>query len=241
MPIALIANANRYTGPDACEALAGQGCTLYGHDAAFGDEANRRAFESTFPGSRALMASEPEDAITEVLQQSSSIDILYCNQLLHPEAKPITETDPGQFREMLEALLVEPYRFIRAAIPALRKSGQGRIIVVTSAAPLRPGPTVSLYSSARAGANSLVQSLAKELGPDNIAVYGIAPNYYASEDTYSRIAFEKSDRFKASVKRNVPLQRLSNEMEMGRLVRYLALDDSAFITGQIIAFTGGWS
>ena len=109
------------------------------------------------------------------------------------------------------------------------------------AAPLRPGANVSLYTAARAGANSLVESLARELGPDGIAVFGIAPNYYASDDTYSKAAFEKSDRFRASVQRNVPLQRLSNENEMPGLIRYLAYDDSAFLTGQVIAFTGGWA
>ena len=87
----------------------------------------------------------------------------------------------------------------------------------------------------------MVETLAKELGPDGIAVFGIAPNYFASDDTYSRVAFEKSERFRASVERNVPLGRLSNDDEMTGLIRYLADDSSSFITGQVIAFTGGWA
>ncbi|MEM7018060.1 MAG: SDR family oxidoreductase [Pseudomonadota bacterium] len=236
----LIVNACRYAGPDAIKALGGETHQLFCHDASFADTTARTAFENNNPDVKALSSTSPEDAVAEVLESVQVIDVLFCNHFQPPEMKPLKETDDELFRATLETLLVEPYQFIKAALPALEASEQARIILVTSAAPLRPGANVSLYTAARAGANSMVESLAKELGPSGITVFGIAPNYYASDDTYSQTVFAKSERFRASVERNVPLKRLSNAHEMPRLIRYLCLDDSAFMTGQVIAFTGGW-
>jgi NAD(P)-dependent dehydrogenase (short-subunit alcohol dehydrogenase family) len=240
MSTVLITHACRYTGPDATRTLNIPGNTVLCHDLSFSDASARNAFEAANPGSLALKTSLPEDVIAEALQYTPAIDILYCNQFQLPEAKPIDETDDAEFRLTLETLLIDPYRFIRSTLPSLRQSEQARIIIVTSAAPLRPGAGVSLYASARAGANTLVESLARELGADDIAVFGIAPNYYVSDDTYSQVAFDKSERFRASVERNVPLKRLSKPQEMPALINYLAGADSDFITGQVIAFTGGW-
>ena len=237
----LITNACRYAGPDAVAALSGDAHSVLCHDMSFGEAHVRASFKEQYATAHPLTNTLPEKAVSEAFEQSDIIDVLFCNHFQSPEAKPFDETNDDDFRQTLETLLVEPYRFIRSALPSLRASEDARIIVMTSAAPLRPGANVSLYTAARAGANSLVESLARELGPDGIAVFGIAPNYYASDDTYSNAAFEKSDRFRASVQRNVPLQRLSNENEMPGLIRYLAYDDSAFLTGQVIAFTGGWA
>lgn len=241
MATVLITNACRYAGPDAVAALSGNAHTVLCHDMSFGEADARVAFREKYANAHALTNTSSERAVAEAFEQSDIVDVLFCNHFQAPEAKPFDETSSEEFRQTLENLLVDPYRFIKSALPALRAAEDARIIVMTSAAPLRPGSNVSLYTAARAGANSLVESLARELGPDGIAVFGIAPNYYASDDTYSKAAFEKSARFRASVERNVPLQRLSTENEMTSLIRYLAYDASAFLTGQVITFTGGWA
>ena len=90
-------------------------------------------------------------------------------------------------------------------------------------------------------ANLLVRSLAKELGPAGISIVGISPNFYASQDTYSQDAYEKNERFQAGVNRAVPLKRLGTPDEMQSLIAYLASKEAAFVSGQIIAFSGGWA
>ena len=240
MTDSIVANACRYAGPDATRTLGVAG-HVFCHDLSFVDAAVRADFEAQYVGAVALAATEPEEAVAEALAHSGSIDVLFANHFRTPEMKALQETQTEDFRATLETLLVEPYRFIKAAMPALKQSACGRIVLMTSAAPLRPGANVSLYTAARAAANSMVASLARELGPDGIAVFGIAPNFYASDDTYSRAAFENSEKFRSMVERAVPLQRLSNKQEMARLIHYLCLDDSAFVTGQVFAFTGGWA
>ena len=235
-----VTNACRYAGPDAVRALAGEG-HVYCHDASFLEAEVRNAWQGRFADVRALAEVQPDAALAGVQDERRAIDVLICNHFQRPEAKPLADTEADEFRGMLESLLVEPYQFVKAALPALLRSADPRIVFVTSAAPLRPGRDVSLYTSARAGANALVGTLAQELGPQGVAVFGIAPNYYASDDTYSRTAFAENERFRGSVQRNVPLQRLSNAQEMPDLLRFLCLQDSAFLTGQVFAFTGGWA
>ncbi len=240
MTDSIVTNACRYAGPDATRTLGLAG-RVFCHDLSFVDAAVRVDFEAQYVGAIALAATEPEEAVAEALAQSSGMDVLFANHFQTPEGKALEETQVEDFRATLENLLVAPYRFIKAALPALKRAESGRIVLMTSAAPLRPGAKVSLYTAARAGENALVGSLARELGPAGIAVFGIAPNFFASDDTYSRAAFENSEKFRSMVQRAVPLQRLSNEQEMARLIHYLCLDDSAFVTGQVFAFTGGWA
>lgn len=130
---------------------------------------------------------------------------------------PLSETTTEGFRDSLEVLLIEPYRFIHAALPALRAGTSPRIVLVTSAAGQRPMPKMTMYAAARAGADAMVTSLARELGRDGVSVFGIAPVYFTSDDTYPRKAFETNERFRASVEKAVPLGRLSSENEMAKL------------------------
>ena len=236
----VIANATRYAGPDAVRTMVGKGRKVFCHDLSFDDDQARSDLERRFPGAHALVGTTAEQALAEVLQMVEQVDVLFCNHFQRPEMLPLEATSVDQFRVTLETLLVEPYRFIHASVAALKSASAGRIVLVTSGAGLRPGANVSLYAAARAGENAMVKSLARELGPDGIAVFGIAPNYFTSDDTYSQTAFESNEKFRAMVERSVPLKRLSNDNEMSRLIHYLCLDDSAFVTGQVISFAGGW-
>ena len=236
----IITNACRYAGPDATQALTGEDRCVFCHDLSFTDAAARLAFEKKYPGVNTLSESSPEQAIAEAMVATNTIDVLFANHFQRPEMKLLEDTEVDEFRATLETLLVDPYRFIKAVLPALKQSTAGRIVLVTSAAGLRPGANISLYAAARAGANTMVKSLSRELGPDGIGVFGIAPNYFTGDDTYPRDAFENNERLRAMVERSVPLKRISNDNEMSRLIHYLCLDESTFITGQVIGFSGGW-
>ncbi len=236
---ALVANARRYTGPDATRALLAEGLSVYCHDASFASAGARDEFAREFSGCIPLAAIEPEGAVAEAVGDSS-LDVLICNHFQKPEGIPLSETTAEGFRDSLEALLIEPYRFVHAALPALQAGTSPRIVLVTSAAGQRPMPKMTMYAAARAGADAMVTSLARELGRRGVSVFGIAPVYFTSDDTYPRKAFESNERFRASVEKSVPLGRLSNENEMAKLIKYLCTDESEFVTGQIIGFSGGW-
>lgn len=240
MPTALVTNACRYAGPHATMALSDMGFRVFCHDVSFVEADARTQFSHAHPGCVALAQTQPADTVTEVLSSADTIDVLFNNHLHMPEIKPITETTTKEFEEFLARLLIAPYQFVLAAAPRMKEHNRGKIIFMTSAAALKPVANVSLYTAARAGANSLVKTLAVELGEFGISVFAICPNFYASDDTYSQKEFETNEKYRAAIERQVPLKRLSKEGEMTALIRYLANPDSDFITGQIISFSGGW-
>lgn len=240
MPTALVTNARRYAGPHATTVLSEMGFRVFCHDASFMDVEARGQFAQAHPGCVVLSQTQPAEAVKEVLNNTDTIDVLFNNHLQIPAIKPITQTTSAEFEELLARLLIKPYQFVLAAVPSMKEHQRGKIIFMTSAAALKPMPNVSLYSAARAGANSLVKTLAVELGEFGISVFAICPNFYASADTYSQHEFETNKNYRSAIERQVPLKRLSKEGEMAGLIRYLASPDSDFITGQIIAFSGGW-
>lgn len=238
--LALITHARRYAGPPAVRALQAAGYAVAAHDPAFAEAAARREFAAEFPGVQCLESAEPEKAVSEAAAQDERLAVLVSNQLFALPPGRIDELEVAAVEGVFAALALEPWRWIRAAVPSLRANGGGRIVVVTSAAGKRPGSRVVPYSAARAAANAMVAGLAKELGPDAITVTAIAPNWFASPDTYPPERFETDDRFRDRVERQVPLGRLSAPGEMEALIAYLASPQAAFITGEVIGFSGGW-
>ena len=77
-----------------------------------------------------------------------------------------------------------PFRLVQLVAPSMRKRKSGRIVFVSSAAPLRGIANYAPYVSARAAANGLVSSLAKELGRDGITVNAVGSNYVENPDYF---------------------------------------------------------
>jgi NAD(P)-dependent dehydrogenase (short-subunit alcohol dehydrogenase family) len=144
---ALVTNARRYTGPDATRALLAEGLAVYCHDKSFANPNARQEFENEFSGCIPLSATDPEAAVEEALGDPT-LDVLFCNHFQPPEGALLSETTADGFRGSLETLLIEPYRFIHAALPALIAGTSPRIVLVTSAAGQRPMPRMTMYAAA---------------------------------------------------------------------------------------------
>lgn len=97
-----------------------------------------------------------------------------------------------------------------------------------------------MYVSGRGGANALVVALARELGPFNIPVNAIAPNFLESRMYYPRERGEHEPACLDYLQGHVPINRLGEPEELGQLVLFLASGRCGFVTGQVIPFTGGW-
>lgn len=236
----LVTNCCRYTGPHAVKVLLQTGHEVLCHDLSFSSADARDEFSSKFAGAHPLKGLTAEESVDEAIQYAGAVDVLFNNHFCPPEMKSMEDTTDEEYESILSILVMEPYRFARAVIPSMKKLTTSRIIFVTSAAPLKPGANVSLYTSARSAANSLVKTLARELGKSGVSVFGIAPNYYASEDTYSQAMLENSEAFRTHVEQQVPLGRLSTDVEMEETILFLATGQSLFLTGQVLSFSGGW-
>ncbi len=238
--IALVTHLSEYAGLPGAAALAADGCRVFCHDPSFADAAARHAFAAGNPGLEPLTATAPEDLVAEVTGIAGRLDVVVSNDT-HPATRArIEQADAQAYRETIEALMVWPFRLAGAAAAVMKGQGGGRLVFITSASPLHPYPGFSMYASARAGASSLSQALARELAPHGIQVNAIAPNFLYSETYYPRAQWMDDPRYVQRLKDMVPMGRLGRPDEIGALISFLASGKAEFVTGQVIAFTGGW-
>ncbi|MEZ5933626.1 MAG: SDR family oxidoreductase [Alphaproteobacteria bacterium] len=226
--IVVITHARHFVGPSTARVLTGYGARVICHDG------------NPDPGIVTAEASEPEALIDEVIAGHGRIDALICNDA-HPALRaPVDEADPREMRAALEALVEWPYRLIGRAVPAMKTAGSGRIVMVTSAAPLRGLANYSIYATARGAGNALVKSLSLELAPFNIQINAIAPNYIENP-TYFPPELLANDKAMAKMLANIPMKRLGKPDEVAETIAFLASGRCGFITGHVVPIAGGWA
>ena len=139
------------------------------------------------------------------------------------------------------SLLVEfPFRLCQLILPKLKQEKTGSVVFVTSARQLQPEAGFAVATSVRAGATALALAVAKEAAPYGIQINAIQPNYLYSEMYYPKAKFIDDPVGRKKIASIVPAGRLGTPEEFGELVEFYISGRSAFTTGQVINFTGGW-
>lgn len=234
--IAVVMNVGEWAGPAAIDGLSRHGFTVLCHSAAFADESAREAFEAEHPGLLASKATGPEELAEDALARFCRIDAAVSNDTGNTMRGPFVDRTAEDYRVMLESYAVTPFRLASAVAPAMKERGEGRIILITSGAPLSPRPGIVIHCAARAAANMMAVQLAAELGPSNISVNAIAPIYLLTNYFPGGMDVPAHAEM---IRKVIPMQRFGEASEMGELVALLASGKADFISGQVIAFSGG--
>lgn len=235
----LLTHAEQYTGPGTLAVLLRQGHTVLCHDKGFIDADARRRFERSHPGAVALPAQSPDELVERALSHGA-IDGLISNDV-HPNRPTSVEDIPLEaLRESFEALVAFPFRLGQRVLSAMKRQGGGAMVFVTSARELQPEPGFALATTLRAGTTGFAKALAREAAPHGVSVNVVAPNYLYSEMYYPRARFVDDPQGRAEIAGRVPFGRLGEPEEVGELIAFMASGKSAFTTGQVIYFTGGW-
>jgi len=169
------------------------------------------------------------------------VDILVNNAGIRKDA-PFHSMTEKQWADVLDTLLSGSFNCIRAAQEYMMKQGGGRVINIGSPVPASIGSKGGAnYAAANAGLEGLTKSLAVELGPYNITINCIAPDYIDTEMTRGAARREGLylDDLKRFVSASVPLRRLGTPDDVANLALFLASDEAGFITGQVIGVKGG--
>lgn len=128
-----------------------------------------------------------------------------------------------------------PFLASKAFLPHLRESGSGRIINMTSAGYWTPPPPFVSYVSAKGALNGLTSVLAADLAAHDITVNGVAAGLVRTA-----AAVENTDEaFFEQAVRGQNIKRVQMPADVSGVVAFLASDDAAFITGQLIVADGG--
>ncbi|MGD2172440.1 MAG: SDR family oxidoreductase [Gammaproteobacteria bacterium] len=165
------------------------------------------------------------------------VDILVNNAGIMFE-KPLDEMQLEDWNRMLAVNLTAPVFLARELLPLLRPGGN--IINTGSIEGLAANPGHIAYCATKGGVHALTRAMAVDLGSDSIRVNAIAPGWIRSELSDNYIdAQADSEAAREGLYRMHPAGRVGEPGDVGQLAVFLAGDNSAFVTGQVIVIDGG--
>ncbi len=236
----VVTNVRHFVGLPAALEMARQGARVVCHDVSFSDANARGAFEKENPGILTTAAASAPAVFDEIEKAVGAVDVLVNNDFFPAIRAPVDEALADDMRRGLEALLITPFQFSGAAAARMKQRKRGKIVFVTSAAPIHGLPNYSMYVTARGATNALTVTLAKELAPFNINVNAVAPNYVESE-SYFPAKLRNDPDFIGRMASKVPLKRLGKPEEVAGIIAFLASPAADFMTGHVLPFAGGWA
>jgi 3-oxoacyl-[acyl-carrier protein] reductase len=154
--------------------------------------------------------------------------------------RPVEAVSPEDFEAIVRVNLTAAFLTTRAVVPAMKRSGGGRIVNISSGAGLTFSKTgIQAYAAAKAGLLGLTRQLAHELGPHGITVNAVAPGFVRSNPDTER-QWERYGRDgQEALVRGIALRRLGTPGDIASAVVFLASDEAGWITGQTLPVDGG--
>lgn len=150
---------------------------------------------------------------------------------------PFDQISNQEWMRVMEVNTLGPFNCAKAVLPALRKSGRGRIVNIASTVPMKGPPNMAHYVASKGAVIAFTRSLARELAKDHITVNAIAPGFTLSDGVLemglqNRIGDNARTAGRCIQRDQVPADLVS-------ALAYLVADGASFVTGQTIAVDGG--
>ncbi len=178
------------------------------------------------------------DAVSKFLGDGR-IDVVVNNAGWSYRNQPLMEVDERTFRKVYEINVFAIYHMTRAIVPHWRETGWGTMINISSTAGIRPRPGLAWYNSTKGAVNSLTQSLAIELAPDNIRVCAIAPVLGRTGLTEAFLGGPETPEVLDTFVSTIPQGRLCTGDDVASAAVFLASSEANFLTGVILPVDGG--
>ena len=239
---AVVTGGSRGLGRAVCLELAKDGANVVlcyaGNEAAAGETV--AACEAL--GAKALAvrcdvakADEVKALMDAAVQAFGRIDILVNNAGITRDGLLMMMKEED-FDAVINANLKGAFLCMKAASRLMMKQRWGRIVNLSSVVGLRGNAGQVNYAASKAGVIGMTKSLAKELASRGVTVNAVAPGFIATDMTAAM-----TDAAKEATLAAIPMSRLGAPEDVARAVAFLASDEAAYITGQVLAVDGGMS
>jgi 3-hydroxybutyrate dehydrogenase len=252
---AIVTGSNSGIGLGIAEALAGQGCNVVLNS--FTDRAEDHALAERIAADHGVRAkylsadmSKSADCVRLVEEGAAAfgtVDILVNNAGIQHVAR-VEEFPVEKWDAILAINLSSAFHTIRAALPAMRDAGWGRIVNIASAHGLTASPFKSAYVAAKHGIIGLTKTVALELAEEGITCNAICPGYVLTPLVENQIGDQMKVHglSREKVVRDVMLQRQPTKQfvtveDIGATTVFLCSGAAAQITGTALSVDGGWT
>ena len=237
--VAIVTGAAQGIGKAIADGLATEGARVVVADLR-GAEAAAAAYDG---GIGLTVDVSDEDAVQrmveETVEQCGRLDVLVNNAGLYASLamRPFDQIPLEEWRQVMDVNVASMFLTCRASLPALRASGGGAIVNISSGTPFRGVPFLLHYVTSKGAIVAFTRALAKELGKDGIRVNCVAPGFTMSQGVKEHPEVIEKLRDVSVAART--LQRDQEPEDVVGAVLYLAGADSSFVTGQTIVIDGG--
>jgi 3-oxoacyl-[acyl-carrier protein] reductase len=175
-----------------------------------------------------------EIAFADVAKRNGAIDVLCANAGIFPQAR-LEDMTEAQWDQVADTNLKGTFFSVQAAVPYLKKSDQGRIVLTSSiTGPVTGFPGWSHYGATKAGQLGFMRTACLELSKYGITVNAVMPGNIITEGM-----IEMGEAYQQSMAKSVPMGKLGTVDDIGHAALYFASKEASYVTGQCIIVDGG--
>ena len=176
---------------------------------------------------------EAKALIDFATSETGKIDLLVNNAGITND-KLLVRMSEEDFSKVIDINLKGTFNCLRHASRLMMKQKFGRIVNISSVIGLIGNVGQANYAASKAGVIGLTKSAAREMAPYSVTVNAIAPGFIKSDMTD-----KLTDEIKDNIKSSIPMRKIGEPKDVANLVKFLANDETGYITGQVINVDGG--
>ena len=183
-----------------------------------------------------LDVTSPEsvkEAFAKTLKDKTRIDVLVNNAGITRDGLAM-RMKPADWDLVLNINLNGAFRCIQQVLPTMMRNRWGRIVNIASVVGQAGAAGQANYAASKGGMIAMTKALAQEIGSRGITVNAVAPGYIETDMTKVL-----PDEVKARILAQVPLGRIGQPEDIASAVKFLASEESGYITGHVLAVNGG--
>jgi 3-oxoacyl-[acyl-carrier protein] reductase len=155
-----------------------------------------------------------------------------------PKPGNVFDVSADDWRSALESVVLGPLRLVEALLPHLGEGAAIGFVLSTSAQ--EPLAGLAISNGLRPGLAMTIKSLSDDLGPRGIRVLGLMPGTVATDRmTQLWESFGDADAARAATEAGIPLRRIAQPEEFGRVAAFLISPAASYVTGTVVAVDGG--